>query len=61
MALLPADVAQGLQLVGRIKDQKAERKEGSFSSDVWLLTHPDYRGNARVRACMQFLTDRLSV
>lgn len=61
VALLPVDVAQGLQLVGQIKGQITERKEGSFSSDVWLLTHPDYRGNARVRACMQFLTDRLRV
>lgn len=60
MALLPADVAQGLQLLGQIKGQKMERKEEPFSSDVWLLTHPDYRGNAKVRTCMQFLTDRLS-
>ena len=63
VALLPADVAEGLQLVGKIKadDKRGEQKEVSFSSDIWLLTHPDYRGNARVRACMQFLTDRLSV
>lgn len=51
LALLPADVAEGLQQVGQVK-----RK---FESDIWLLTHPDLRGNARVRACMQFLTDRL--
>jgi len=63
VALLPADVAEGLQLVGQIKadHKRGEQKEASFSSDIWLLTHPDYRGNARVRACMQFLTDRLSV
>jgi DNA-binding transcriptional LysR family regulator len=63
VALLPADVAEGLQLVGQIKAEhkKGGKKEGVFSSDIWLLTHPDYRGNARVRACMQFLTDRLSV
>ena len=63
VALLPADVAEGLQLVGQIKaaHKKNVNEEGSFSSDIWLLTHPDYRGNARVRACMQFLTDRLSI
>ena len=63
VALLPADVAEGLQLVGHIKadHKRGEQKEASFSSDIWLLTHPDYRGNARVRACMQFLTDRLSL
>ena len=79
IALLPADVAEGLQLLGQVKlESKVKNKEKtkgqaadhshrnglqshSFSSDIWLLTHPDYRGNARVRACMQFLTDRLSV
>ena len=52
LALLPADVAVGLQEVGALERQ--------FESDIWLLTHPDLRGNARVRTCMQFLADRLT-
>ena len=51
LALLPSDVAEGLQELG-----PPERR---FESDVWLLTHPDLRRNARVRSCMQFLTERL--
>ena len=56
LALLPEDVGVGLQLVGTIEDQQHK----PFESDIWLLTHPDFRGNARVRVCMQFLTDRLA-
>jgi DNA-binding transcriptional LysR family regulator len=52
LALLPADVAMGLQKVGVLERQ--------FTSDIWLLTHPDLRGNTRVRTCMQFLADRLT-
>lgn len=52
LALLPADVAVGLQEVATLERQ--------FESDIWLLTHPDLRANARVRTCMQFLADRLT-
>ena len=51
LALLPADVAEGLQELG-----PTERR---FESGIWLLTHPDLRSNARVRTFMQFLTERL--
>ncbi|MBL4566779.1 MAG: LysR family transcriptional regulator [Porticoccus sp.] len=61
LALLPEDVAEGLQQVGQIRGQLVAGKEQLFESDVWLLTHPDLRSNAKVRACMQFLTDRLTL
>jgi DNA-binding transcriptional LysR family regulator len=61
LALLPEDVAEGLQQVGQVKGRIVAGKEQPFESDVWLLTHPDLRGNAKVRTCMQFLTDRLSL
>ena len=51
LALLPADVAEGLQELG-----PTERR---FKSGIWLLTDPDLRSNARVRTFMQFLTERL--
>lgn len=61
LALLPEDVAEGLQQVGQIRGRTVAGKEQPFESDVWLLTHPDLRSNAKVRACMQFLTDRLTI
>ena len=51
IALLPDDVADGLPLLGS--------PDREFQSDLWLLTHRDLRSNARVKACSQFLTERL--
>ncbi len=31
----------------------------AFTSQIWLLTHPDLRAVARVRAVMEFLTEQL--
>jgi DNA-binding transcriptional LysR family regulator len=67
LALLPADIADGLQLVGwgggqrHGSGQKYGGQTEQFCSDVWLLTHPDYRNSARVKTCMQFLTSRLTL
>ena len=51
IALLPDDVADGLPPLGTL--------DRDFHSDLWLLTHRDLRSNARVKACSQFLTERL--
>lgn len=51
VALLPDDVAEGLSPLGS--------PDREFQSDLWLLTHRDLRSNARVKACSQFLTERL--
>ncbi|WP_438951891.1 substrate-binding domain-containing protein [Porticoccus sp.] len=51
IALLPEDVADGLSPLGPL--------DREFQSDLWLLTHRDLRSNARVKACSQFLTERL--
>lgn len=61
LALLPVDIADELQLVGEIRGQRGGEQSERFCSDVWLLTHPDYRNNARVKTCMQFLTNRLTL
>jgi DNA-binding transcriptional LysR family regulator len=34
--------------------------EPGFGMDVWLLTHPDLRQNARVRAFMDHMAEALS-
>ena len=52
LALLPDDVAEGLVPLGEFERQ--------FQSPLWLLTHPDLRSNARVRACSRFLVEKLS-
>lgn len=51
IALLPEDVAEGLPELGS--------PDREFQSDLWLLTHRDLRSNARVKACAQFLTEKL--
>lgn len=56
LALLPADVALGLKEVGQVIDKSGRQ----FESDIWLLSHPDLRANARVRACMQFLAEQIA-
>lgn len=33
----------------------------TLDTQIWILTHPDLRNNARVRVCSQFLFDRLAV
>lgn len=53
-ALMPCFVADG--------DPRLERLKGSFTaveSKVWVLTHPDLRKSARIRACLQFFGSRL--
>lgn len=51
LALLPQDVAPDLVPLGEF--------ERRFESPLWLLTHPDLRSNARVRACSSFLVEKL--
>ncbi|MEM5585726.1 LysR family transcriptional regulator [Roseibium sp. AS2] len=48
IALLPADVAVGLARAGSVGQ--------SGCNQLWLLTHPDLRNVARVRALTRFLT-----
>lgn len=43
-------------------DPRLERLPGTFKaieSKVWVLTHPDLRKSARIRACLQFFGSRL--
>lgn len=49
IALLPDDASEGLHRV-------RETAKG-FVTDVWLLTHPDLRKNARIQTCMRFLAE----
>lgn len=44
-------------------DPRLERVPGTYQLtefDVWVLTHPDLRRSARIRACLQFFGTRLS-
>lgn len=53
-ALMPCFVADD--------DPTLERLDGTFKeidSKVWVLTHPDLRKSARIRACLQFFGSRL--
>lgn len=45
------------------QDPRLERLPGTYvASDVqvWVLTHPDLRRSARIRACLQFFGSRLA-
>lgn len=45
------------------QDSRMERLPGTYvASDVqvWVLTHPDLRRSARIRACLQFFGSRLT-
>lgn len=55
-ALMPCFVADD--------DPRLERLAGTFmeiESKVWVLTHPDLRKSARIRACLQFFGSRLDL
>jgi DNA-binding transcriptional LysR family regulator len=55
LAVLPcfsADVDRGLQRVGA--------PDPEWASFLWLLTHPDLRKVARIRAVLDFLAVRLA-
>lgn len=44
-------------------DPRFERLPGTYvvtNAQVWVLTHPDLRKSARIRACLQFFGARLS-
>lgn len=44
-------------------DPRLERLRGSHvrtEAEVWVLTHPDLRKSARIRACLQFFGTRLA-
>ncbi len=44
-------------------DPRFERLPGSYLAtdvEVWVLTHPDLRKSARIRACLQFFGTRLA-
>jgi DNA-binding transcriptional LysR family regulator len=53
IALIPDDHASE-------KLQKITSPAENFSSDIWLLHHPDLRNNARVRACTEWLQNALT-
>lgn len=45
------------------RDPRLERVPGTYQEtefDIWVLTHPDLRKSARIRACLQFFGTRLA-
>lgn len=54
-AALPCFVADGDARLERLPDSYVDTGYGT-----WVLTHPDLRKSARVRACLQFFGTRLS-
>jgi DNA-binding transcriptional LysR family regulator len=60
-AFLPVMVAQGIPGLSRIDvDVDIDRQVGSsgaLSREIWLLTHPDLRGLARVTIVLDWLED----
>ncbi len=63
MAAMAAE-GLGLAILPDDQDQPALRRifptDPAFRSELWLLTHPDLRKVARIRACMRFLAERLA-
>ena len=48
------NMGDGFEGVRRVRP-----KEPGFGMDVWLLTHPDLRRSARVRAFMDLVWERM--
>jgi DNA-binding transcriptional LysR family regulator len=65
LTTMAALAIEGLALAILPDDQRRPRLERlfetrpAFSTQIWLLTHPDLRGVARIRAFMDFVAERL--